>query len=230
MISALVKQVRTRGIRGTVAYAAEIVGDRCTDWIDASFDRRYDTDTGGIIDDMAALEVGADRSDSARGYQGIQILVFRRILKDLRNLGFDPGGFTFVDFGSGKARAVMMAAEKGFAASHGVELSPVLHAVAERNVARFRAKNVTAGPISLRCQDATVFDIPPGDLVAFFYNPFDAEILARVLANLDDACRRSPRRLIIVYRNPRHADAFAAHPHLRCVHMSPDYQIYSRAP
>jgi SAM-dependent methyltransferase len=228
MISALVKRVRAHGVRRTLGYALEVAADRRLDWIDAGFDRRYGTDTGGIIDDMGALGVHAGRRDSARGYQGIQIPVFRRILKDLGDLGFEPPRFTFVDFGSGKGRAAMMAAERRFAAIHGVELSPVLHAVAERNLALFRDKNPAASPITLRCQDAVELDIPAGDLVCFFYNPFDAQVMARVLGNLDAAYRRAPpRRLVIVYRNPQHPDAFGAHPHLRLVRQSPEYQIYA---
>jgi len=227
MISAFLKHLRTHGVRRTLRDTLEYANDRRLDWIDAGFDRRYGTDTGGIIDDMGELRVDTENRAHARGYQGIQVPVFRRIVGDVRaNLGVDPRRFTFVDFGSGKGRAVMMAAELSFAAVHGVELSPRLHAVAEQNVALFRSRNPTASPITLRCQDATELAVPAGPLVCFFYNPFDAPVMTRVLANLAAAHRSEPRRLVIAYRNPESADAFDAHPFLRLATANSAYRLY----
>jgi SAM-dependent methyltransferase len=228
MIGAFMKHLRTHGVRRTLRDTLEYANDRRLDWIDASFDRRYGTDTGGIIDDMGELRVETDNRAHARGYQGIQVPVFRRIFGDMtRNVDVDPREFTFVDFGSGKGRAVMMAAERGFAAVHGVELSPKLHEVAEKNVALFRARNAAASPITLRCEDATALAIPSGPLVCFFYNPFDGHVMTRVLDNIVAAYRRAPRRLVIAYRNPESASVFDAHPFLRLASASSVYRLYA---
>ena len=91
MISTFLKHLRTHGVRRTLRDTLEYANDRRLDWIDAGFDRRYGTDTGGIIDDMGELRVDTENRAHARGYQGIQVPVFRRIVGDLRtNLGVDP--------------------------------------------------------------------------------------------------------------------------------------------
>jgi SAM-dependent methyltransferase len=228
MISAFLKHLRTHGVRRTLRDTLDYANDRRLDWIDAGFDRRYGTDTGGIIDDMGALRVDSENRVYARGYQGIQVPVFRRILGDLcSNLDVDPPRFTFVDFGSGKGRALMMAAERNFAAVHGVELSPELHKIAEQNVALFRLRNPAASPISLRCQDATELPVPAGPLVCFFYNPFDGPVMTRVLTNLAAAHRSEPRRLVVAYRNPESAGVFEAQAFLRLARANSAYRLYA---
>lgn len=227
MIASLFRHIRLHGIRRTIVVALEHADDLRCDWIDAGFDRKYGTDTSGIIDDMSELGVHTRHREHASGYQGIQIPVFRRIMADL---GIEPREFVFVDFGSGKGRAVMMAAERQFAAAHGVEFSPVLHQLAQHNVSLFRRQNTGASPITLHCLDAADFDIPAGDLVCFFYNPFDANVMAKVLDKLAAAYVKGPRRMLIAYRNPVCADAFDVHPYLKPIHTNPTYRIYAAGP
>ena len=73
MISAFARHVRGHGVRRTLTYMVEVATDRCLDWVDAGFDRRHHTDTGGIIDDIGALGMLPGRRASARGYQAIQV-------------------------------------------------------------------------------------------------------------------------------------------------------------
>lgn len=227
MIATLIKHIRLHGIRRTIATAVEYADDTYRDWVDAGFDRKYGTDTSGIIDDMNELGVHTRNREHACGYQGIQIPIFRRIMADL---GVDPRGLVFVDFGSGKGRAVMLAAARQFAAVHGVEFSPVLHMAALRNAELFQRQYSGASPIMLHCLDAADFNIPAGDLVCFFYNPFDGNVMAKVLDNLAAAYARAPRRIVIAYRNPVCADVFDAHPSFKLASTNPTYRIYAAIP
>ena len=111
---------------------------------------------------MTELGVFTEHRLNALGYEGIQITVFRKMLHELN---LDPAEYAFVDFGSGKGRALMMAAEWGFARAYGMEFSPVLHEIAQKNIAIFGQRNPRVCPIELRFQDAMEFSIPDENIV-----------------------------------------------------------------
>jgi SAM-dependent methyltransferase len=125
-----------------------------------------------------------------------------------RRAGIDPRQYNFIDFGSGKGRALVLAAEAGFRKVIGVEISPALHEVAIRNVATYRQQRPQAGPIELRCGNATAFELPPGDTLLFFFNPFREATLRAVISNAARAWRQQPRKLTVAYCNPLHLDFF----------------------
>jgi SAM-dependent methyltransferase len=89
--------------------------------------------------------------------------------------------YTFVDFGAGMGRAVLLAAEYRFRAVIGIELHATLARIARRNVALWRAAGRTLAPMRLYCRDATEFTVPAGPCVAFLFNPFTAPVLRRLL-------------------------------------------------
>mgnify|MGYP001098275865 FL=1 len=98
------------------------------------------------------------------------------------------------------------------------------------NCEKLRRKNPAASPVTLSCQDAVEFGIPDGDLVCFFYNPFDGTILRRVLDKLWTAYRERPRKLVAVYRNPSCPEVFESFPFLRLVRGTPSYRVYAAGP
>ncbi len=158
------------------------------------FDRRYHVDTSGVI---SCAELGlSDPRFVWYGPAGVTRL--RRILPP-REVSEED---VFIDFGSGKGRAVLQAAlHYPFRRVYGVELSEQLHEIAERNVASCQDR--------LRCRDvrliranATDFEIPDDVTVAFFNNPFVGEVFETVIARLLTSVDRHPRRVRIVYGNP----------------------------
>lgn len=223
MVERLLRRLRRDGLRGTLAASVDYCLHLRRRWVDSSFDRRYGTDTQGIIDDMSELGVFTEHRSNARGYEGVQIPVFRRIL---RELDLVPAEYVFVDFGSGKGRALMMAAEHGFARASGVEFSPVLHRIAQENAAAFARHHPGACPIELHCQDATEFSLPDENLLCFFYNPFDDKVMRRVVANITDSYSKRPRKVAVAYRNPVCAELFDGLEFLRLVRVAPGYRLY----
>ena len=223
MISALFRHLQTGGLRGTLAALVDYSQHLRRRWVDSSFDRQYGTDTQGITDDMSELGVFTEHRHNAFGYEGIQIPVFRNML---RELNLDPAEYAFVDFGSGKGRALMMAAEHGFARAYGVEFSPVLHEIAQKNAAIFRQRNPRACPIELRLQDASEFSLPDENLVCFFYNPFDDKVMQQVIANIAESYARHPRKLAVAYRNPVCAERFDNLGFLQLVSATRAYRLY----
>jgi SAM-dependent methyltransferase len=190
-------------------------------WRDGALDRRYGIETS-LFDD-AATGTG---ENAARGepYEPIQLAVFERIIAALQ---IEPPAFTFVDYGSGKGRALVLAAERGFRRVIGVEYAAALHEVALLNIARFRERHPGAAPIELYFGDAAQFEPPEEDLLCFFYNPFDDVVMERVLARLEASLRARPRALYLAYRNPVHGGVLRRQRFLRCLAANRSFEIYA---
>lgn len=220
-------QLRNPVLLPAALYAARAARNRLWDryarWEEDRFDRRYGIETRGIHDDLAALGASGEHLADAYGYEAIQPGMFRAML---RALDIEPSTHVFVDFGSGKGRAVFLAAQRGFRASIGVELAPALHEVALRNLGAFRRRAPRAGPIDLCCGDAAYFPIPDADAVFCFFNPFGERVLRKVAANIEGAYRRRPRSVVIAYRNPVHPRVFEERAFLRPVLRNRSFAIY----
>jgi SAM-dependent methyltransferase len=187
------------------------------------FDRHFGVDTCGVLGDLAALGAVGEHLTRGRRYEPIQIPVFRDIV---RQLPISPPDYCFVDFGSGKGRALILAAEAGFKRIIGVEFSPVLHDVALDNIAKYRLARPLAGEIDVRCQDAATFPLPACDSVLFFYNPFDAHVMSEVIAVIERDWRDNPHDLIVAYRAPREASVLDAAAFLQPLHVAPGFRLY----
>jgi SAM-dependent methyltransferase len=173
--------------------------------VDQQFDTRLKTDTGGVQNLFNLTITGANALhggnhvavDPAEFAQGINALAL------------DPATFTFVDLGSGKGRALLLAAECGFSRVIGVEFALELHEVATANVAAFESANPhLANRIQLFHADATTFEMPPAPLVIFMFNPFDAVISRAVAKKVMASWTASPRPIRIFYMNPIQLDVW----------------------
>jgi SAM-dependent methyltransferase len=102
-----------------------------------------------------------------------------------------------VDLGSGKGGAAITLSALGFAEVMGVDISPDLVRVAEKNVSRLRLSN-----IHFICTDAAEWTDIDRFTYLYLYNPFPCNVLVRVLSNVRQSLMRRPRRLMMVYQNP----------------------------
>jgi SAM-dependent methyltransferase len=107
---------------------------------------------------------------------------------------------TFIDLGSGKGRALLMAAPYGFKRIVGVEFMPEWHRVAQENIRRFTAANPSAPPIESLCMEALDFDFPADPLVVYLFNPFPEPLFAAVLERLRKSLLKNLRPVIVAYR------------------------------
>jgi SAM-dependent methyltransferase len=158
-----------------------------------SFDARHGTDTSTF----AALDGLAIAGDNKRHGERYQPSPVRSLRQVLRRLGIRHDDFSFVDFGSGKGRALLIAGELPFRRVIGVEFSEELHRRAEQNIVRYRRRAATE--VTAVHADATRFDLPPGNLVLYFFNPFAHAVLRQVLANINATLRAQPRKVILIY-------------------------------
>jgi SAM-dependent methyltransferase len=142
-------------------------------------------------------------------YQPVDADLFR---ENIAQLPLRPAESTFIDLGSGKGRALLLAAEAGFRRVIGVELLPELHRIAAENVAKFRAAHGAAA-IELHCGDARTFAFPSQRTVLFLFNPFPEATLGAVLDRFDASIASDPRPACVLYHNPVHEHVLAAREH-----------------
>ena len=160
---------------------------------DRSFDRKHDVDTAGIaeVDEIGAPE---ELLAGAGHYEATPPECFEFLLSEASVE--NPGEYAFVDVGSGKGRVLILAALAGFRDVVGVELGRELHDIACANLQRVAVTGVSARSIN---EDATRYDFPAEPTVCFLNNPFDAEVLARVIDNIEASLARQPREFILIY-------------------------------
>ena len=170
---------------------------------DRAFDRTLGLDTSAPLS-VGALGTGGAADAHASPYVPVGAPTLRAALAALPVEDFTP--FTFIDLGSGKGRALLIAAEFGFREIVGVEYSLVLHEIAVKNMAIAGGTRGQALPILLHHGDAGAYAIPSGDKVIFLFNPFDGEIMARVAANIEAAA--GDARTFVIYVNPRNRTPF----------------------
>jgi len=132
-------------------------------------------------------------------YQPIEPALFREIMN---SLGINFPQFTFIDIGSGKGRALLMASEYAFRCALGIELLPKLHQIAQENIRRFSETTAKPSPIEVICGDATDFSFPAEPSVVLLNNPLPESGLRKIIGNLEESLREVPRRVFLVYANP----------------------------
>jgi hypothetical protein len=160
--------------------------------IDYDFDHRVDTTWSNVSFATRVREVFA-----GRGYQPTDPFIFREMMEQVRA---DLREFTFVDLGSGKGRALLLASEYPFRRIIGMELLPELHRVAEENIRHLPTTDQAR--FELSCGDARQFVFPAEPLFVYLFDPFPAEVLAEVIAKLEQSMRATPRPVVVAYQNP----------------------------
>lgn len=168
------------------------------------FDRDHGTDTTSPVA-AADLDGVGDHGADAVFYWPTDTPSFQRLVDAVAE---HLPGSTFVDLGSGKGRTLMLAAQRPFARVVGVEFSAKLCAIAERNVAIFRASQPQSPPITTECADAAVWTFPPGPLVVYLFDPFGLPVMEPMVENLRANLQRDPRPCFVLYRTPTHGKVF----------------------
>lgn len=176
-----------------------------------AFDRQHGIDTTA----PAALStVGIDRERARHGVEyrasGIDF-----IHKTIAGLDVDYSKYTFVDLGSGKGRALLIASHFPFRRIIGVEFSEKLNDIARANISAYRPPDQRCRRLEALCRDAGEYDLPSGPVVIYLYNAFDAVILRRVADRLAASLAREPRDIRLVYVNPVHRPVLDPLPWLR---------------
>jgi hypothetical protein len=166
------------------------------------FDQDHGLETDGDREGwtyLSDLDISSPNWIHGTNYAPIEPDRFRSVLATLP-IKFED--FLFIDFGSGKGRALLLACDFPFKQIVGVEFSPQLHAVAERNIASSKASQTRRTPIGSVCMDFLEFPLPPEPSVFFFFDPCDETVLDKMLARISESMRLNPRESYLVYVAP----------------------------
>jgi SAM-dependent methyltransferase len=162
---------------------------------DVEYDWEYRVDTTSATVGWRSRLVGLLHSP----YQPIEPELFKEMMTELK---IDFSQFTFIDIGSGKGRALLLAAEYPFRRIRGVELLPELNRIAQQNIEKFSSPIQRCRDIEAACMDAGEFRFPQEPLVIFLFNPLPVEGLRKLVQNLERSLWMNPREVRVVYGNP----------------------------
>jgi SAM-dependent methyltransferase len=177
------------------------------------FDEQFGVDTSGLIYDLAS---GHPHDVYNNGYFAVAPSVFHGVMNALHErLGLECEGVTFVDVGSGKGRALLLASDYPFREVIGVEISPELNRIARSNITRYVEASLNVRPPMASINaDATAFPWPPGPLLVYMWNAFEEPVMRQVFDNLRASLLDRPRPLYLVYMHPELESTLAGMPWL----------------
>ena len=186
------------------------------------FDLKYGTDTSGIVE-VGALDMPDQRMEHAVRYQTALVDVFETLLNELA-IPFEE--FMFIDLGSGKGRAMLLASKYPFKAILGVELSNKLHQIACRNIEIYSDANQRCYNIKSLCEDAANYRIPDEKEVFYLFNPFDEAVMRPVVAHIEESLKRFPRQIYVLYLKALCREIFNQSRSFRLVKETERYVVY----
>ena len=207
------------------------------------FDLAHGVDTSGLVP-AANLVTGHPNDEHVTAYYGVAPSLLRTLISQWRETPppHPIGDYTFIDFGAGKGRALLVASELPFREIIGIELNPELAAIAEKNLDLWNeahASDPTAprvAPTRLLHQDALTIVIPATPCVAFLFHPFEAPVLRSLLRRIETQLARQLAAtkvlptLDILYVNAECRVVLDHHPAFRrlflgAVRMSPEDHV-----
>jgi SAM-dependent methyltransferase len=179
------------GVRSLLKPAFKAVNNaRCRVW-----DLTHRVDTCGEIP-LNSLDFESKSKDPGLEYQSHHPEIIR---SSLLMLPIPHEDYTFVDFGCGKGRVLLIASGFKFRKIVGLELAPQLADIAKRNVERYRSSDQKCFDIEVMTADATDYELGPDPQVLYFFSPFTLRLMSQILENIEASVRRSPRDLLILF-------------------------------
>ena len=165
-------------------------------------EKKYGIDTTGA-DELKKLENKGIDITHATIYMPVSYTLLEEILRQL------PASARkhFLDIGSGKGRAMCIAAHHGFKKVTGIDFSKELCDAAKDNLDITKQK-IPALHYEIINNDAFYFKIPADVDCIFFFNPFDEIMMSGVVDNILAGLQGHPRKMYIIYVNPLHKELF----------------------
>jgi len=114
---------------------------------------------------------------------------------------------TFVDYGCGMGRALLLAAESGFSNVVGVDHSALLIEICKKNISLYQERHPDSLIEAITC-DATDFEIPDNAQIFFFFNPFKEGVMDLVSKRIRAHLIRIKKQGHVLYVNPIYEHLF----------------------
>jgi SAM-dependent methyltransferase len=187
-------------------YSTELFSGRLFKKADetSEFDDAYNTETEKIRE-VGSLEIESENVKHAKRYQPSPKDFTTEII---HALPIDFSQYAFLDFGAGKGRVLLIAAQLPFNSVIGIEFCKELSDVATDNINKFAPEKRKAERVECLYEDVTLYSLPEMPLVCYFYNPFNELIMQAVLDRLISSLKANPREIYIIYVDPKHRDIF----------------------
>jgi SAM-dependent methyltransferase len=165
---------------------------------DEGFDRKYGTTTAMIADQIELPdEITPDRLQYSARYAPSPVPVIRSGLKHLETLDVPFHQSRFIDVGSGLGRNLLIASEFGFEEIVGIEISRFLCEKATINVQLYNKVAPIACRATIHCIDALMYEIPKGNNVFYFWEPFEGDMMGRFINNVETSIRKGSRATLV---------------------------------
>ena len=147
---------------------------------------------------------GVETTRAVHRYAPTPWLAMRKLLSHIPIETSD----VFLDVGSGKGRALLIASRFPFRKLIGVEISRHLAEVSKKNIRSFQG-----GVERFRIvrKNASEYEIPDEVTHLFMNDPFSEEVFEKVLRSTKRSLKRRPRTLYFIYVIPKQVDIFAKH-------------------
>ncbi len=105
---------------------------------------------------------------------------------------------TFIDYGAGRGRVLLMASHFPFEKVTGAEIAEELANDCRLNIAQYPRSLMKCRDVECEHTSALRLPIPEGDIVFYLNNPFDRSMLERVIAQVVRSYKQDPRALYVV--------------------------------
>jgi predicted RNA methylase len=138
--------------------------------------------------------------------------------------------YTFIDLGSGKGRALFLAAMYPFYEIVGVEVQQKLHRIAEQNIANFEVPGQQCRNVWSRCLDARDYEFPDTPILLYLFNPFPNYVMQKVIENLRESLKENPRPAYVVYNAPWERAVLDSAGFLENIAETSQYVLYKAVP
>jgi SAM-dependent methyltransferase len=176
---------------------------RRSDQDGAAFDAAYGVKTCGDVR-LSSLDIENPVWTQGEAYEPSCPIRVRQLL---RYMDIAHSEYTFIDFGCGKGRVLLLASELPFRRVVGVDLAPELCDIARANVEAFRPY-ARCRQLDVVCDDALAFALPPVPSVYYLYNPFGRPLVTKLAERVERSLRQTPRDVIVVYETPLYDDVW----------------------
>ena len=193
IIQKAIRKLRQGGLGEVVRYFPHWIVERY-------HERRLGINTAGYL---SLKDTGLEGSTDPSG--AYEPAPYRSIFRALDLIEIKPGHDVFLDYGSGKGRAVVAAATYPFKKVIGVELSENLNAVARENLKRAK-RHFRSPEVEVLTADAMQYRLPDDVTVVFLYGPFFGEPMRAVVKQIEESLQRAMRKMTVVYRYPHWTD------------------------
>ncbi len=181
--------------------------DRFAHFLHLQFDKKMNVQTATSNEHLEA-DVSVEAHPEARSYEASPAVELFLILESLSI----NSGWSFVDIGCGKGKAMLLASLFPFGKLEGVELSEKLVSECQVNLQRALHSSGEIPKYEVFCCDALEHQYPDTDLVVYMFNPFGRTVLQQLLEKLQASLEERHRNVVVIYCNAVHSDCFEESP------------------